>query len=103
ALTPRPPPPPPSPYTTLFRSPGTSRSPSWAFTGEGGASFQCSLTRGATPVSAFAPCTSPKSYDLTGQPDGTYTFHVKQTDAAGNIGTAHACTPVTNRTRMPPS
>nr|MDP8943590.1 hypothetical protein [Actinomycetota bacterium] len=58
-------------------SPGQSRTPSWGFTGEDGSSFICKLTRGATVISDFASCTSPKSYDLAGQPDGTYTFHVQ--------------------------
>src|SRR2546430_1967127 len=72
--------------TSAPASPGTSRSPSWSFSGEAGGSFQCSLTRGATTVSAFTAGTRPEGYDLTGQPAPTYTFHVKQTDAAGNTG-----------------
>lgn len=35
-------------------------------------------------VSASAACSSPKSYDLAAEPDGTYTFRVTATDAAGN-------------------
>src|SRR5439155_10172316 len=46
------------------------------------------LTRGATVVSDWATCTSPQGYDLTGQPDGTYTFAVRATDPAGNTGPA---------------
>lgn len=70
--------------TSPAPDPGTSRTPSWSFTGEPGATFQCELRRGATIVSGFAPCTSPESYDLTAQPYGTYTFAVRQTDAVGN-------------------
>jgi hypothetical protein len=88
--------------TSSPTSPGTGRSPSWAFSGESGGSFQCSLTRGATTVFAFAGCTSPKSYDLTAQPDGTYTFHVKQTDAAGNTG-AEATSDYVLDTTAPPA
>ena len=39
---------------------GTEMSPSWSFTGAPGGSFRCALTRGASTVSAFAPCTSPR-------------------------------------------
>jgi Tol biopolymer transport system component len=66
--------------------PGTNRNPGWSFTGEAGATFQCELRRGGTVVLAFGACTSAKSYDLTSQPYGTYTFAVKQADAAGNGG-----------------
>jgi sugar lactone lactonase YvrE len=69
-------------------TPGSGRSPSWSFSAEAGATFQCQLARGGTIISAFAACTSPKSYDLTGQVDGTYTFSVRATDTAGNVGTA---------------
>src|SRR5439155_23923273 len=46
------------------------------------------LTRGATVVSDWSACTSPHTADLTGQPDGTYTFAVRATDVAGNTGPA---------------
>src|SRR5205823_2398092 len=74
--------------TAAPATPGNGRSPAWSFTGEAGAAFTCSLTRGGTTISPAAPCTSPVSYDLTGQPDGTYTFTVTATDAAGNVATA---------------
>lgn len=65
--------------------PSSTASPEWTFTGENGASFECRLERGATVVAAPAPCGSPRSYSLADQPDGTYTFGVRQSDAAGNI------------------
>ncbi|MDQ3940724.1 MAG: S8 family serine peptidase, partial [Actinomycetota bacterium] len=76
----------PSPPTITSSPPNPSmgRNPSWSFTGESGASFQCRLTRPGTTVSDWASCSSPKSYDLTGQPDATYTFEVRQTDQVGN-------------------
>ncbi|PYP40305.1 MAG: hypothetical protein DMD43_08750, partial [Gemmatimonadetes bacterium] len=74
--------------TAAPATPGNGRSPAWSFTGEAGATLTCSLTRGGTTISPAATCTSPKSFDLTGQPDGTYTFSVTATDAAGNVSPA---------------
>ncbi|MDP8975474.1 MAG: hypothetical protein M3N28_03750, partial [Actinomycetota bacterium] len=65
-------------------NPGNDATPTWSFSGEAGAAFECELTNGATVVSAFGPCTSPHSPDLAAQPDGTYTLSVRQTDAAAN-------------------
>ena len=72
--------------SALTSSPGSSTSPAWSFAGEAGGTFQCSLARGATVIHAFASCVSSKSYDLSLQPDGAYTFSVRQVDAAGNVG-----------------
>jgi hypothetical protein len=58
-------------------NPSNSTAPSFSFTGEVGATFQCQLDGGA-----FAACTSPKGY--TGLAAGSHTFHVRQMDAAGN-------------------
>ncbi len=66
-------------------SPGSGRSPSWGFTGEAGATLECRLDRGATTISGWATCTSPRSYDLTGLVDGTYTLSLRARDAAGNV------------------
>src|SRR5207302_4679401 len=60
-------------------------SPSFSFSSEAGASFQCALD-GA----AFASCSSPKSY--TGVVNGSHTFQVKATDTAGNTGVAASYT-----------
>src|SRR5207244_560995 len=62
-------------------NPSNSSSPSFSFSSEAGASFECALD-GA----AFASCSSPKSY--SGVTDGSHTFQVKATDTAGNTGTA---------------
>src|SRR5207248_3840897 len=61
-------------------NPSNSSAPSFSFSSEAGATFQCALD-GA----AFASCSSPKSY--TGVADGSHTFQVKATDTAGNTGT----------------
>src|SRR5207245_2548539 len=66
-------------------NPSNSASPSFSFSSEAGASFQCALD-GA----AFASCSSPKSY--TGLADGSHTFQVKATDTAGNTGSAASFT-----------
>ncbi|MFL5886107.1 MAG: hypothetical protein ACJ77M_13640, partial [Thermoleophilaceae bacterium] len=45
-------------------TPSNSRSPSWSFSvSEAGDTFQCQLNRGGTVISAWAACTSAKSYD----------------------------------------
>ncbi|HSH62448.1 MAG TPA: Ig-like domain-containing protein, partial [Acidimicrobiales bacterium] len=67
---------------------GNDANPGWSFTGEAGAAFECQLSSGATVISAFASCSSPKTYDLSSQPDGTYTFSVRQRDPAGNTSTS---------------
>jgi uncharacterized protein YfaP (DUF2135 family) len=67
--------------TATPANPTNQTSASFSFTGESGATFQCTLD-GA----AFAVCTSPKAY--SGLADGGHTFQVRQTDAAGNTGPA---------------
>ena len=63
---------------------GSSTTPSWSFSGEVGASFECKLDKGAMPISGWASCTSPKAYTLV-DGDGVYTISVRQTDDAGNV------------------
>src|SRR5439155_10760472 len=65
--------------------PGNSAGPSFTFSSEAGASFQCSLD-----TSAFASCSSPEIYG--GLADGSHTFQVKATDPAGNAGVAASYT-----------
>jgi uncharacterized protein YhfF len=65
--------------TSTPNNPTNSTAPSFSFTGEAGATFQCQLDGGA-----FAACTSPRNY--TGVGVGSHTFNVRQTDAAGNAG-----------------
>jgi arylsulfatase A-like enzyme len=71
--------PPAAPTFTQTPPDPSSSSVTFAFTAEAGASLTCSLD-GA----AFTTCTSPTSY--TGLADGSHTFSVVATDAAGNVG-----------------
>ncbi|MDA0178859.1 hypothetical protein OJ997_01025 [Solirubrobacter phytolaccae] len=68
---------------TIGSKPAVSTSANTAnftFTGEAGATFRCSFDG-----SPFTTCSSP--INLAGLTDGSHTFAVKQTDAAGNAGT----------------
>jgi hypothetical protein len=75
------------PETTIVSGPsGTVKSRDATFTfssTESDSTFECSLD-GA----AFSACSSPKQY--TGLADGTHTFEVKATDAAGNADSTSA-------------
>jgi hypothetical protein len=61
-------------------APVASTTATFAFTGEAGGSYECYVD---SPVS-WAACTSPKTYNSLAQ--GSHTFHVRQTDAVGNVG-----------------
>jgi hypothetical protein len=70
--------PPDTSITSAPASPTSSTSATFAFSStESGSSFQCSLDG-----SAFASCTSPKTY--AGLAAGAHTFQVRATDPAGN-------------------
>ena len=53
---------------------------------------ECRFSQGATIISDWAPCVSPRSYDLSLAPDAAYTFDVRGRSSAGTLG------PVTTRT-----
>ena len=55
--------------------------PTFEFESETDATFECRISLGVHP---FTPCTSPVTYGPL--PDDTYTFAVRTTDAAGNVG-----------------
>ncbi|HWM62689.1 MAG TPA: Ig-like domain-containing protein, partial [Solirubrobacterales bacterium] len=60
--------------------------PTFAFSSEPGASFQCSVDAG---IADFKPCSDAGSHTPASPlADGPYTFRVKATDAAGNPATA---------------
>jgi hypothetical protein len=67
---------------------GRLSAPRWTFTAEDGAAVECRLQLGDADVRPWDACTSPRDYGLAGEPDGTYTFSVRATDAAGNTGPA---------------
>ncbi|MGH3371160.1 MAG: hypothetical protein ACRDPR_14310, partial [Nocardioidaceae bacterium] len=79
-------------------SPDSDLTPSWTFTTDAGATTECELTGPSGVLSPYAPCTSPATYDLTGEPDGSYIFRVRATDAAGNAGSPAANTYVLDST-----
>ena len=56
---------------------GADDTPSWSFTGEPGATFECRVERGATVVDDWAACPTPSPHDLTAEADGDYTFSVR--------------------------
>ena len=75
-------PPPKRPdITSAPASPGTDSTPTWAWTDPEGQPNTCELRLGGATVFGPAPCTSPITYDLAGQPYGTYTFLVENVDA----------------------
>src|SRR5439155_25232008 len=91
-------------------SPGNDLTPAWSFTTEAGATTECRLTGPSGLIAAFSACTSPATYDLTGQPDGDYQFSVRATDPVGNTGPVSSDTysldttgPDTTITEKPPS
>ncbi|MCA1684259.1 MAG: Ig-like domain-containing protein, partial [Actinobacteria bacterium] len=80
-----------APVITAPVSPSNNANPSWSFTVAADAvTTTCTLTRGATVISAAATCAGSATYDLTGLPDGVYTLTVTTTDAAGNASSSSA-------------
>ena len=75
------------PETTITSGPSaTTDSPSASFSftsSESGSTFACRLD-----TAAFAPCQSPATY--SGLADGSHTFQVQATDAAGNLDASPA-------------
>jgi manganese oxidase len=68
-------------------SPTSTVTPAFEFDAEEGATATCALTA-AGAADIFGACTSPVTFPA--QPDGSYTFTVRATDAAGNTGQATA-------------
>ncbi|MGH3373031.1 MAG: Ig-like domain-containing protein, partial [Nocardioidaceae bacterium] len=77
---------PPVAITSSPATPDNDLNPSWSFSTEAGADTACELRRSGVVVSDWTPCVSPEGYNLTGLPDGAYTFSVRATDSVGNTG-----------------
>src|SRR5829696_2909549 len=73
-------------------SPATRLQPGFAFAAGTGDSHECRLDGPGGYATGWRPCVAPAPYDLTGQPDGVYTFAVRSTDAAGNTGESGSAT-----------
>lgn len=67
--------------TSAPSSPTNQTSASFEFAGEPSGTIECKLDGGE-----FVACASPSTY--AGLTDGTHTFSVRQTDDAGNVGSA---------------
>lgn len=79
-------------------SPSADNTPTFNFSSnEAGSTFECALSPNNA---AFAPCTSPKTWDA--QVSGTHTFSVRATDTAGNVGAATTSTIQIGTTTTPP-
>ncbi|MDQ1747793.1 MAG: large repetitive protein, partial [Frankiaceae bacterium] len=77
-------PPAPTSNPAAVRS-SAGRTPSWTLTDAvAGVTYQCSAVTG--PASVTATCGPTVSLNLTGLPDGVYTFTVTPVDALGNSG-----------------
>jgi hypothetical protein len=81
-------------FGALPASPSRSRSATFTFTAEQGATVTCRLTIGAVTISPETACTSPLPVSLAGLADGAYTLSARATDAAGNTGAAQTVTHV---------
>ena len=93
------------PVLTAPASPSPVTRPAWLWTDETGTTSTCTLTSSSGAI-VFGPveCTSPWTADLTGLPDGAYTFTVVATDAAGNTSLASTSVFVLDRQApIPPS
>ncbi|HEY4095734.1 MAG TPA: Ig-like domain-containing protein, partial [Baekduia sp.] len=78
-----------APGTTLDGGPSGSikTDPTFTFhSGEAGARFECRMTRQGGAANSFTACSSPKTYGDLSEVEGTYTFEVRSTDDAGNVG-----------------
>jgi hypothetical protein len=70
-------------FTTTPGSPSPVLSPVWGVqASDAGDTLECQLL--GLPGSAWSPCTSPVSYDLSPATSGTYTLQVRETDRSGN-------------------
>jgi Bacterial Ig-like domain len=86
-----------APQTTIDSGPAgltNDSTPTYSFSSELGASFQCRVDSGS-----FAPCSSP--HTTAALVDGAHTFEVRATDAAGNVDGSPASRALTVDTAAP--
>jgi hypothetical protein len=96
--------PPPAPIiTSAPPSLSTDDTPTWAFTATGATGTTCAISNGSATVVGPVACTSPDTFDLTTQPDGTYTLTVTAHDALGNVSAPATSTYTLQRIIPPPS
>ena len=67
-------------------APDSMLQPEFDFADDASDTYECRLDGPGGYATGWQACSSPAPYDLTGQPDGTYSFSVRGTDAAGNTG-----------------
>ncbi len=90
------------PETTIDSGPSgptNNASPSFAFSSEALANFECRLD--STQEADFDPCTSPQPYSSLGQ--GAHTFEVRATDAGGQHRPQPRLPELHGRHRRPPN
>jgi hypothetical protein len=91
------------PQTTIDSGPSgttTNDSPSFAFSSDKpGSTFRCRLDGPGAATGSYAPCSSAQSY--SGLAQGSYTFSVYATDAAGNDDATPATRSFTVDTVLP--
>jgi hypothetical protein len=78
--------PPGAPVVTGPSGPTSDNDPSFDFSSEGGVTFECALDGPGGATGTFSSCSSGKQY--SNRDDGDYTFRVRATDEAGNVGPA---------------
>ena len=91
-----------APQTTIDSGPTGptgSNAPSFAFSANETSTFECKLDGPGSTVGTFVGCTTPRAF--TGLADGTYTFSVRATDAAGNVDATPATRSFTVDTAAP--
>jgi len=77
---------PPAPTIRSEPDPG-DRTPTWHFAGEPGTALQCQLSAD-TVLQPYGLCEESYTHNLSTRLAGSYTFKVRATDAAGNVGAA---------------
>ncbi|MEY2570775.1 MAG: large repetitive protein, partial [Acidimicrobiaceae bacterium] len=95
---------PPDPPTITSAPPAFTKDPnvSVAFTTEPGATTECKLIASLGADQPWADCSSPFTVDLAAAADDTYTFSVRATDGALNVGAASTTAFTLDRVRPPP-